>query len=538
MENLKKMVKEHKSWLIIFVAIFILIYAMCTSNMYAQDEYNYSNITWTNQRISSMHDLLTSIKLIYFNWSGRIIALGLSQLFLYLGIGYYDILNSIVFVAFIYMLGKVARKENSTICILAALWLVATQINDFWQKFIWEAGSFNYLWTVLFMLITMYYFYHIIINDKKNSKFENVVFYFFSFCAGLSHENTAFVTGMFIIIMFLVNIKKLLKLDLKEKIKLITPVLLFGIGAMILIFSPGNFSRLGESDTTIMFSHIKDNFLGIKTLIMIYVVSSIVVYILGKKESRDVVKNSFVYFIIPMIFAVLPMLIIHEFPPRAMLAYEACIIIAVLNNVFELEKFIVEKRKVQVAVITVLTVIAFVPITYTAWFAKEYIEPYKENMISQLNYCKMAGMDEAVIEQFDKLEKAQELNIYMDMFPKISDISIINTYMSSYYEFSSITALPKNCIMIEVDITNENEIIPYNLINRETNEVYSTRIMGTELQMPNLTYQNRICFAIPESELDNVKLDIPADIVNKVVSAEIKSIGKIETIDIEELLER
>lgn len=536
MKRLKKFFKEHKSWIPIFVVIFILIYAMCTSNMYAQDEYNYSNITWTTQRIESLRDLVTSLKLIYFNWSGRIIALGLSQLFLYLGIQYYDILNSIVFVVFIYMLGKVTGKKNSTIGILLALWLVSTQINEFWQKFIWEAGSFNYLWPVAFMLVVMFYFYNIIVNNKKNSTIENIIFYLFCFCAGLSHENTAFVTGMFIIVIILVNIKKLLKLNLREKLNIIIPVILFGIGAMILIFAPGNFSRLGESDTSILYTHILNNFLEIKILILIFIITSIITFFFCKKESRMVVKNNLIYFILPMICALVPMLIIHDFPERAMLAYEACIIIAILNNVFELEELIIEKRKLKIVIITFLFIISFSPLMYKAWFAKKYIEPYKEKMIFQLNYCKMAGMDSAVIEQFDKLEKAQNLNIYMDMFPKISDISIINEYISRYYGFKSVTALPKDCIMIEIDITDENEIIPYNLINKNTNEIYTTRILATELQMPTLTYKNRICFIIQESELSNIKLDIPDDIANKVVSAEIRSIGNIEKINIENLL--
>ena len=184
--------------------------------------------------------------------------------------------------------------------------------------------------------------------------------------------------------------------------------------------------------------------------------------------------------------------------------------------------------------------IAFLSIyalSYKAWFAYKYIKPYKEEMINELRYCKISGMDEAVITQFKYLDKAIELDVYMDMFPKVSDISIINSYCANYYGLKSVTALPEGYSLLEINLSGENDIVTYNAIDKNTNEIVATRILGTELQLPDRDYKNRICFLIKEEDLDNIILDIPEEIISKITSSRLIKIGKIEEIDLNTLLQ-
>lgn len=533
-ERMKKFVYKYR-YILIGLSVFIVIYIMCASSMYAQDEYNYSNISWTSQRITGIKDLIFSLRRIYFNWSGRLIALGLSQVFLFIGKGYYDILNSIVFVFFIYMLCKVTGKKVSALCLICSLFLVSIGISEFWQKCIWLTASFNYLWTAFFMLITMYYFYNIIINDKKLTKLEKFFFYVFSFCAGLSHENTAFVMGSFIIVLGLANFKKFLKMNFKEKMNIIIPIILFGIGAMILIFSPGNFNRLGESDISIKLSLILSNFYYIRVMLVIFVLTTIAIFC--RKDSRDVVKKNFLYFILPMFIALLPMTIIHDFPARAMLAYESCIMICILNNVRELENLLDKKKKIKTALCVIILIIAFTPLILKAWFASKYVAPYREKMIDELTIAKAEGIEDAVIEGFDKTEEASKLGLYMDMFAEVSDLSVINSYMSTYYGFKSITAVPKDCMIIEIDIKDEEVVEVYNLVRRDTGEFYSARITSAVAPMPDLTYKNRIVFCIPKSEYEAVRLELPNEVLENVISSKLIEYGNVREFDINELLD-
>ena len=51
---------------------------------------------------------------------------------------------------------------------------------------------------------------------------------------GWSQENVAFVLGSYIIVIGLSNIKKFIKYSIKEKILIISSIILFGIGALLL----------------------------------------------------------------------------------------------------------------------------------------------------------------------------------------------------------------------------------------------------------------------------------------------------------------
>ena len=88
-----------------------------------------------------------------------------------------------------------------------------------------------------------------IIKKKKYNFMQTILFWILAFITGFSQENTAFVTGSFIIVLVLTNMKYLLKLPLKQKIYWILSILIFGIGAMLLILAPGNFVRLNSTST-------------------------------------------------------------------------------------------------------------------------------------------------------------------------------------------------------------------------------------------------------------------------------------------------
>ncbi len=359
---------------------------------------------------------------------------------------------------------------------------------------------------------------------------------------GWSHENTAFVLGSFLIVISLFNIKKLFSLPKREKLTLIISIIIFGIGAILLIFCPGNFHRLGSGGFKLNYDLIISNILDIKYMIVIYVITLLLVFIAKFNDYKREIKNELLYFILPGLIGGLPMLLLNEFPPRAMLAYETVLVICIINNVKLIQDFIKQKNyalinKLGLVCTFLIAFLSIYALSYKAWFAYKYIKPYKEEMINELRYCKISGMDEAVITQFKYLDKAMELDVYMDMFPKVSDISIINSYCANYYGLKSVTALPEGYSLLEINLSGENDIVTYNAIDKNTNEIVATRILGTELQLPDRDYKNRICFLIKEEDLDNIILDIPEEIISKITSSRLIKIGKIEEIDLNTLLQ-
>ncbi len=529
MENIKVKISENKLLFIIIVITFFLIMFLCKYQMFAQDEYNYSNVDRSNERVDSVSDIIETQINMYKEWTGRIPVSGLIQLFLYIGTPVYNVVNSLVFIVALIFICKVLNNKVSILQISGVLFLIVFAIGSFWEKFIWISGSLNYLWPVTAILIVMYYIYNIIINNKSLKSLEKAFLYFMSFFAGWSQENAAFVLGSFFMIIIVLNIKKILKRDNKISSTVIISTLLFGVGAILLIFAPGNFSRLGDSDTSVTFEHILNNFSQIKYLIIIYILTTVLALISTK--SRDKILHQILYFMIPCGIALVPMLIIHEFPQRAMLAYEICFMICISNNIMILENKFNKNKKSMMIITYIVSISAISILTYKTWFAFKYVEPYKEEIDEQINYARLTNNKDVVLTKFERYDQAEKLGIYMDPFPKTLDISIINTYIARYYGFNSITALDKDTSMIEIILDNEEKIENYNLINKDTNQFVSGRILNTVLQMPNLTVKDRVIFIIPTSMIDKVFVDFPDVIKNKVKKVIIKDIYKTVEVD-------
>ena len=71
MEKIKSFVQNNKDFVIIGIFVALIIFLICNFNMFAQDEYNYSNITWTSQRLTSIRDVVKSAIMLWKNWSRK-----------------------------------------------------------------------------------------------------------------------------------------------------------------------------------------------------------------------------------------------------------------------------------------------------------------------------------------------------------------------------------------------------------------------------------------------------------------------------------
>lgn len=524
MKNKKKLCTN-----IFLIIIFLLMFVICSSSMFAQDEYNYSNISNSNgERVEDIGDIISSQIFLYKNWTGRVLATGLTQLFLMLGTKVYYIINPLIFICFIVLIGKILGGKNSILSVSSTCFLILWTTSVFWEKYIWISGSFNYLWPATGMLIVMYYFYRTIIIEEKLKKRDAIILPIISFMTGWSQENVAFVTGMFLIILVLFNIKKILKSEKREKVTLITSIILFGIGAMGLIFAPGNFARMNSSTGTHSLEHIIENLKAIRYLITIFIITSTIIYFFIK-DKRKTIGKELLYFILPMLIALIPMIIIPEFPARSMLAYELCIIIATTKNVEIIEENLKGERKGLFVVTSIAVILAIYPMMHKASFAYKYIKPYREQLQLAIDNGIQKGEKDIVVPKFEYYENAKQLEVLTDIFPKESDICIINTYMSIYYGVDSISAIPRGTIILEADLEGEDSIQNYNMVSKLNGQIMSSRILGTELQMPNMNYQNRMVFIIPESYLQETYLDVPKEIQDKITHVFVKNMeGKTE----------
>lgn len=536
-----KKIKDNKWIIASLIVIYIGVFVICSCNMFAQDEYNYSNITWTNQKIQSFGDIIESQKLIYKNWSGRIPVLGMVQVFLYIGKFVYDLINPLVYLVFIFMILKISNNKITVKGIFTVLLFTVFGTYKFWEKYIWISGSLNYLWTVTLMLVIIYYLYNIIINDKKINIFNVITLFVVSFFAGWSHENTAFVLGSFIIFLIIFNLNKFIKLDTKTKVAVIVSIVLFGLGAMILIFCPGNFGRLGETERQISLFPILKNIAAMYKILIIYIITIIVLKKSKKINELYDVKNilniQLRYFIFPIILAIIPMIIIVEFPVRAALAYEVMLYIVILQNLQIIYKALKMKNKKIFNILTYCVIIASVVLLYSkSIFAFFVISPYNKKIENQIDEQIAKGTTDVIVSEFEYIKFAKFIGVYMDVFPKVTDNSIINTYMSNYYNINTITAVKDEYALVEVVLSEEEKIENYNIVNKETGEVITDRIKTMELPMPEATLKGRIIFEIPVRCLFNAYIQLPEEVNKKVVDVKVKTNADIGEYDINSIL--
>ena len=520
--------------IILFILVMLALYAINSGYMMAPDEYNYSNIAWTDHRLSSISDIITSQMSMYKQWTGRIPVHTIIQTMLYLGTWTFQIINPIIFAIFLLLITNMIFKKVTYFKTILALFLICFLTKGLGEKYIWLSGSVNYLWTTTSMLVVMYFYYKIFEKDEKLQKYQIPIFLIFSFFAGWSQENVAFVLGSYIIIIGLSNLKKFKGYSVKEKATIITGIILFVIGALLLIFAPGNLVRMGTNETGLQIENIITRFIEIKYLIVLYIITLIVLFIINvtnKKENTLKVLKNQILFILPIIIGLLPMIIIAEFPTRSMLPYEIMIIIIIIANT----QFIINKYNLK-KLVKIASVIISIPVIYmfirNVSYSEKYMKPYKEKIEQEINLAKIESQTDVVLSRFEEVNYLQSpmARFLVDYSPKTFSTNIINTYMATYYGFNTIQAIGDNEYLVDITLNSEIENAQYNLLDS------NNTIIRTSLYDNTLEKTNKIQFIILKEEFGNVKITLPEDLENKIQKVELKSVLKSEEIDLNKIV--
>ena len=246
-----------KSWhvmLLVFMGIFFvrnLILPMVSDDIpYAfvwdgADKGNLLDGVGPRERITSFGDIVRSQYSHYMTWGGRIIGIGLTQLFAWEGKHLFDVLNTLVFIALAFLIfrigtGKKLSEMNATYMfwMLFALWFL---LPDPFLTTLWMCGSCVFLWTGVIDLLFLLPFAKAYWTgeDSLPSKWCVPLMAFTGLCAGWSVETGAFVTGV-------VTFFALLYFWRKKQLKawMITGFVFLCIGGLMLGFAPGEMVRL------------------------------------------------------------------------------------------------------------------------------------------------------------------------------------------------------------------------------------------------------------------------------------------------------
>lgn len=206
-----------KSWqvmLLVFMGVFLvrnLMLPMASDDIpYAfvwdgADRGNLLDGVGPRERITSFGDIVRSQYSHYMTWGGRIIGIGLTQLFAWEGKHLFDFLNTLVFIALAFLIykigtGKKLSEMNATYMfwILLAFWFL---LPDPFLTTLWMCGSCVFLWTGVIDMLFLLPFANAFWRDG-NSKISDLsplasclIMAPLGLCAGWSVETGAFVTG-------------------------------------------------------------------------------------------------------------------------------------------------------------------------------------------------------------------------------------------------------------------------------------------------------------------------------------------------------
>ncbi|MDR1809696.1 MAG: DUF6056 family protein, partial [Prevotella sp.] len=236
-------------WMVIaFLLIFALIWLINHYYPISIDDWMYSFTFPDRQPIESFGDILKSQYWHYFEWGGRSVGHTIAQTLLWLGEGWGDILNSLAFSVFVFVIYALANKHTGRpqpalpVLIFLLLWFIQRHYLN--ECVFWFTGSANYLWCSLLMLLflTPVCSYYLRPADKRNPAVWSVALFLSGIVAGWTNENMSISLIFFLVVLFV-----LLKYE-NRKIPVWAKWGFTGlaIGCALLLAAPGNYVRFNS----------------------------------------------------------------------------------------------------------------------------------------------------------------------------------------------------------------------------------------------------------------------------------------------------
>lgn len=199
-------------------------------------------------RIQSFSDIFTSLGCHYMTWSGRLVAHFSLMFFLWAGKFWFNIVNAAMVVLLCFCIQWIANEgritfEISVKKLALTFFCIWAFTFNFSGVMLWMAGSCNYLWTSVFLLLFLipYVRHYFTKGEVSYPSWMVPAMAVLGFLAGNSNENTIGwigLTGLF----YLYHVWKRGML----RSWMISGFIGLAMGFMLLMLAPGNFVRLSN----------------------------------------------------------------------------------------------------------------------------------------------------------------------------------------------------------------------------------------------------------------------------------------------------
>lgn len=202
--------------------------------------YNVAGVTGNSFNLSQLFAFLIGH---YKVWGGRILYFFIECFCLSKGLWFFRFIQSIVITLIFYYIYKIIsrvfeRKYNLLISILSICLYGIIDIMVARFGLLWASASVLYVFPILPLLMFIYYY-----DSEKNEGFRTILLVILIFAASFSQEQIAVATLSYMLFIFLTNLFKNRKLNMRDLILLIAGI----AGFALLMLSPGSKIRMTHS---------------------------------------------------------------------------------------------------------------------------------------------------------------------------------------------------------------------------------------------------------------------------------------------------
>ena len=244
------------------------------------DDYSYAFVFCAEGGIDvsqpiSIGNLCESSWNHYFMKIGRTIVHGLDQLFLCAHNKHvFDVCNTLVFMAFVYMLQLTSDRRNWTYTLFAVA-VIFLLSRSFGQVYLWQTGSLNYMWTGLANLLFLWLFHR---KRSAHCSISCVLLMLVALVVGWMQETVSVGMAAMLVVMVLMEWRN------THQCPVVWVLMTAGyvVGTLFIIFSPGTLLRAEASGTTVtyMLSHLGFGIINVLLNLRIFWLLVVVVAIL------------------------------------------------------------------------------------------------------------------------------------------------------------------------------------------------------------------------------------------------------------------
>ena len=319
----------------IFIALlglfFIEILILNRHTTLLADDYSYSFVFGTDQRVTGFSDIIKSQYTHYFKWGGRIVAHSLAQFFLMKEKILFDVLNSIAFVLLMMVLylHSVGGKKVYPAVLLMIGFCLYSFTPAFGQNFLWIVGSCNYLWGSLLSLgyLLPYRFQLQDSSPVMKNKLLILVYSLLGIICSWTNENVGISLVFLIVLCNYMYFMKYGKLYLWGVVGLLGSI----VGVILMIGAPGNYARLSVVGD---FNYIKNFFIITRMFFssnyLLYPLAATLCFEFLKKKKSDILVT--VLYSCGLLSVMYAMTFAPFFPDRAKLCGVLFAIILMCNR--------------------------------------------------------------------------------------------------------------------------------------------------------------------------------------------------------------